>query len=87
MNNLVNLISTYNDGTLVTFLFYNSATKQGFYYEFFSKLSDMSKNWRTIFNELNSIDSSNPKGIFYLDNTFESAEDVISYFEEVIYQY
>lgn len=84
MNNLIKLIETYNDGTFVTFLFYNIDTKEGFYYEFSSKLSDMNNNWANIFNELNSIGSSNPKGLFYLDNTFDSAEDVIFYFENFI---
>ena len=45
----------------------------------------MSNKWINIFNELNSIDSSIPKGIICLDNTFETEEDVISYFEEFIY--
>ena len=84
MNNLVKLVETYNDGVLVTFLFYNTYTKKGFYYEFNYKLSNMSNKWINIFNELNSIDSSVPKGIIYLDNTFESEEEVITCFEEYI---
>lgn len=86
MNNLIKLIATYNDGTFVTFLFYNIDTKEGFYYEFSSKFSDMNNNWTNIFEELNSIGSSSPKGLFYLNNTFESEEDVISYFEESSYE-
>lgn len=85
MNNLVKLVETYNDGVIVTFLFYNTYSKKGFYYEFNSKLSNMSNKWINIFNELNSIGSSTPKGIICLDNTFETEEDVISYFEEFIY--
>lgn len=83
MKSIAKVIETYNDGSYVTILLFNEATKNGFYYEF--ETSDFVTKWNEILKDLNELDNSSyPKSATAISRAFNNADELIRYFEDNI---
>lgn len=89
MENIAKIVETYNDGDYVTIVFFNEATKTGFYYDF--RTVNLAREWNEILNDLNNLDNvSRPKPATMIirdynnadGSYFSNADELISYFED-----